>query len=239
MRTVVVRPDGTIVSSTAAPATATATESTTPIPPSTSVAASETTANTRPVPAPVVADVRPPQPAHPAPAVDEDTASIDDDFESSVASAPDEKPAVVKPAVRGTQAATASTAVEDAGPISLLPKSGSAEKPAEKPVERKVAAVAPDAQVEPEAPTAAASGNYYVQISSQRSESAATDSYREAQRRFPSVLRDRDPDIRRADLGTKGIYFRARVGPGMSSAEANKLCASLKSAGGDCIVTAN
>lgn len=246
VRTVVVRPDGTIVSSTAAPATATPSTAT---PQSNAVAATETTADTRP--ASRVADERPPQPA---PVVDdEDTAAIGDDFEEGIPFNAEDEVDTPAPAIRHNETAAVSSkptpapaaAEDDAGPISLLPKP-TAQKPATtakpaKPVEREVAAVEPEAPVQPKASTAApaASGNYYVQISSQRSEGAAADSYRDMQRRFPSILGNRSPDIRRADLGDKGVYYRARVGPGMSSAEANKLCSALKSAGGDCIVTAN
>ena len=42
--------------------------------------------------------------------------------------------------------------------------------------------------------------------------------------------------IRRVDLGDKGIYFRAMVGPFASGSEASQVCSSLKSAGGQCIV---
>jgi hypothetical protein len=98
------------------------------------------------------------------------------------------------------------------------------------------------ASVEPatEKPVApAASGAYFVQVSSQRSEAAALAAYREVQRRFPGVLGDRNPDIQRADLGSRGVYYRARVAPGLSGSAAVSLCTSLKNAGGDCIVTQN
>jgi hypothetical protein len=42
--------------------------------------------------------------------------------------------------------------------------------------------------------------------------------------------------IKRVDLGDKGIYFRAMVGPFASGNEASEVCSSLKSAGGQCIV---
>jgi cell division protein FtsN len=45
--------------------------------------------------------------------------------------------------------------------------------------------------------------------------------------------------VRRADLGAKGTYYRAMVGPFGSREEAVRLCSSLKSAGGDCVVQAN
>jgi hypothetical protein len=83
------------------------------------------------------------------------------------------------------------------------------------------------------------SGGYLVQVSSQRNESDAQASYRALQGKFPSVLGSRSPLIKRADLGDKGVYYRAMVGPFGSSEEASQFCGSLKSAGGQCVVQRN
>ncbi len=89
------------------------------------------------------------------------------------------------------------------------------------------------------APPAAASGNYVVQVSSQRSEADAQSSYRALQSKYPSVLGSRSASIRRADLGDKGVYYRAMVGPFGSSEDATRLCDSLKAAGGQCNIMRN
>lgn len=89
------------------------------------------------------------------------------------------------------------------------------------------------------AATAAAparSGDFVVQVSSQRSEEAARSAYAGLQRRFPSVLGNQPPDIARADLGSRGVFYRVRVGPMETRQAASNLCQSLKNAGGDCIV---
>ena len=78
-----------------------------------------------------------------------------------------------------------------------------------------------------------------VQISSQRSEADAQASYRAMQSKFPNVLGSRSASIRRADLGEKGIYYRALVGPFAAAEEAGQLCSSLRSAGGQCVVQRN
>jgi hypothetical protein len=85
----------------------------------------------------------------------------------------------------------------------------------------------------------AAAGSYTVQLSSQRSETDAQASFRALQSKFPNLLSDRQPIIRRADLGDKGIYFRAMVGPFASADQATQFCGSLKSAGGQCVVQRN
>jgi hypothetical protein len=82
-------------------------------------------------------------------------------------------------------------------------------------------------------------GGYLVQVSSQRSEVDAEASYRALQDKFPSLLGNRLPLIKRADLGADRIYFRALVGPFGTPDEASQFCGSLKSAGGQCVVQRN
>ncbi|WP_366558574.1 SPOR domain-containing protein [Rhodopseudomonas sp.] len=113
-------------------------------------------------------------------------------------------------------------------PLSLSPQAVDAPRPATR------LASAPAAQH-----TAGAGGDYLVQISSQRSEAEARSSFRTLQGKFPSVLGSHPPLIKRADLGDKGVYYRAMVGPFGSPEEASQFCGSLKSAGGQCVVQRN
>lgn len=83
------------------------------------------------------------------------------------------------------------------------------------------------------------SGGYSVQVTSQRSEAEAQTAFRELQGQFPNQLRGREPIIRRADLGEKGTYYRALVGPFASMEQAASMCSSLKAAGGNCLVQRN
>jgi len=78
-----------------------------------------------------------------------------------------------------------------------------------------------------------------VQLSSQKSESEAQSSFRSLQTKFPNELGDRQPIIRRADLGSKGVVYRAMVGPFASAQEASQFCASYKAAGGQCFLPNN
>jgi len=117
-------------------------------------------------------------------------------------------------------------------PLSLSPQA--AQPPAEPST--RVANTAP-AQIAPSA--GGGSGGYLVQVSSQRNEADAQASYRSLQGKFPSVLGSRAPVIKRADLGDKGVYYRAMVGPFGSPDEASQFCSSLKSAGGQCVVQRN
>jgi cell division septation protein DedD len=85
----------------------------------------------------------------------------------------------------------------------------------------------------------AAGGGYVVQVSSQKNESDALASFRMMQGKYPAVLGTRSASVRRVDLGEKGVYYRAMVGPFGSSGEAAQLCDSLKTAGGQCVIQRN
>ena len=80
---------------------------------------------------------------------------------------------------------------------------------------------------------------YAVQVTSERSESAAQATFRALRARYPNQLSGRQAIIRRADLGAAGIYYRALVGPFASAEKAAKLCSGLKAAGADCIIQKN
>ena len=104
------------------------------------------------------------------------------------------------------------------------------------PAPRARTAAAPAAA--PETANASA-GGHLVQLSSQRSEGEAQSSFRSLQSKFPNELGDRQAVIRRADLGSKGVYYRTMVGPFKSAQEAGQFCASYKAAGGQCVVPSN
>lgn len=82
-------------------------------------------------------------------------------------------------------------------------------------------------------------GGYAVQVTSQRTEGEAQATFRALRVKFPNQLNGREAIIRRADLGAKGTYYRALVGPFASAEEAAELCSGLKAAGGNCIVQRN
>jgi SPOR domain len=152
-----------------------------------------------------------------------------------------EQPPAAKPApaARATPAAprsppSAANASANA-PLSLMP--GSQPAPAAD-TRTRVAATSP-VQTAPAPSGGGSSGGYLVQVSSQRNEADAQASYKALQGKFPGVLGSRSPLIKRADLGDKGVYYRAMVGPFGSSDEASQFCGSLKTAGGQCVVQRN
>jgi sporulation related protein len=86
---------------------------------------------------------------------------------------------------------------------------------------------------------AASGGDYAVQVLSQHNEEEVQSSFRALQAKYPKVLGGRELMVRRADLGAKGVYYRAMVGPFVSARQANELCSRLKAAGGSCIIQKN
>jgi hypothetical protein len=82
-------------------------------------------------------------------------------------------------------------------------------------------------------------GGYIVQVSARRSKADAQASFLSLQSKFPRQLGGRTAIFQRADLGAKGIYYRAMVGPFASAGAADQFCGSLKAAGGECIVQRN
>jgi len=100
------------------------------------------------------------------------------------------------------------------------------------------AAAQPTPPTAPAQGTAAAppSGGYAVQITSQRSEAEAQAEFRALRAKYPHELGGHEPIVRRADLGAKGVFYRAMVGPFVSMEQAAAMCSSLKAAGGTCLV---
>ena len=120
------------------------------------------------------------------------------------------------------------------GPIPLDPQS---EAPAATRA-RTAAAPPASARAAPDATETAGEG-FMVQLSSQKSEAEAQSSFRSLQAKFPNELTGLQPIIRRADLGSKGVFYRTMVGPFASAHEAGQFCANYKAAGGQCVVPNN
>ncbi len=221
VRTVVVRPDGTIVSSEATPAgdTAGGADAATAssgddmeIPPARTEMDAVLEGDSVAVnPDPLTAGGTGSAPAGTVPAGDDGSTAAADTAAAPAEDFPDPAAAPAAPAPAPPKPTIVATTGTASGPIDLTPASPS----------RPVAAVS--------------SSGFLVQVSSQRSEEAARSTFRDLQAKYPSVLGSYQADIQRADLGDRGIYFRVRVGP-FSSNDAQRLCQNLKAAGGDCII---
>jgi tetratricopeptide (TPR) repeat protein len=98
-------------------------------------------------------------------------------------------------------------------------------------------------QVEPEPETEAAVvaepttlSGWAVQIASAASEDAAWSTWKKMQARH-KVLKSKNPAVVKADLGTKGIFYRIRLGGFEEQAQAKSACAKLKAGGVDCYIS--
>ena len=152
--------------------------------------------------------------------------------------------AQVRPAPRPSAAASPPPSGSSA-PLSIVPGGpGNAATSAPPPPQRTRVATAPVAVASAGPVTgvhaaASSGGGYAVQITSQRTEAKAQASFRELRAKFSNQLGGHEAIIRRADLGAKGTYYRALVGPFASAEQAARLCNDLKAAGGTCIPQRN
>jgi hypothetical protein len=158
------------------------------------------------------------------------TLTVRSDEANAMAAAPVAAPPAPTPAPPATTRAAAPTAAAHApsgnAPLSLAPQAAAN-------------AQIRVASANPSQPEPSVTGGYVVQVSSQRSEADAKASFKALQHKFPSSFGSRTPLIKRADLGSRGIYYRAMVGPFATSEQAVQFCGGLKAAGGQCVVQRN
>jgi hypothetical protein len=142
--------------------------------------------------------------------------------------------------IRPGQVASADLSQPVAPPLAAAVPSPAPAPPAKQPAARaKQGAPVALADTPPATRSTAPTGGYVVQLSSQRSEEEAMASFKALATKYAAVFGDRQPLIKRADLGDKGVYYRAQVGPFPNQDQANHFCSNLKIAGGQCIVQKN
>lgn len=83
---------------------------------------------------------------------------------------------------------------------------------------------------------AATSGAFVVQVASFKGADLATGGWEALNRKNGDLLANLRPDIQLADLGERGVYYRLRIGPFATKAEAQALCTALKARRQDCLV---
>lgn len=84
-------------------------------------------------------------------------------------------------------------------------------------------------------PAPQTSGNYVVQVASHKTPEEAQGAWSNLRQQYASIFSGRNADIRKVDLGDRGTFYRAMVGP-MNREQANALCQNLKTQGAGCIV---
>jgi cell division septation protein DedD len=156
--------------------------------------------------------------------------------------APQAPAAAEVPAIRLSQGAppTPPAAPPPAAPPAAAPAAAPALAPAQTAQVARPAPPAPPPA--PPAPTTAGtsralSGAAVLQIGAFESPELANGAWALFRSRYDTAG-ELSPDIQRADLGAKGIFYRLRVGPFADRAAATEACVRLKAAGATCFVTA-
>ncbi len=83
---------------------------------------------------------------------------------------------------------------------------------------------------------AVASGAFVVQLGAFKQDVDAAQRWETLKNKNNDQLGDRRPDIKRVDLGEKGVWYRLRVGPFETRADAVAMCEVLRTRGTDCLV---
>ncbi len=211
VRTMIVRPDGTLVAQEAPEAVA-------PAPTLEAPALTEPTA----------------APASDKPAL----AAPSTTAEAPLATAPADAPKGPLPTARPSTPAETATAPAAApqAPAAQAKPAAPVTAPAAPAPTPAAAAPEPAAPEPAAAQPAPAAGGYYIQVASLPSEAEAEKSYKSISGKFGSVVGGRAHEIKRAEIAGKGTYYRVRISAG-TKADAAALCERYKAAGGSCLVT--
>ena len=257
VRTLIVRPDGTIISSNEVQdEPASGSVPSTPSPqaepaapvPAAPVQATPRVVATAPVTPPETGNAPSPVTSWTAPLRTETPAALEtavpnDGTDAPVtgvpapgAGVPRPKPDVPTRIASAPPAATTPVATAPSRPAGPLDLTQSQPAQPQQPARTTPVATAPAST--PTAAGAIPAGTWTVQLTSQTTESAAQSTYSSLQRRYQSILGSREAVIVPADLGSRGVWYRARL-PMNSRNDAVTLCESLKAAGGDCFIGRN
>ncbi len=137
------------------------------------------------------------------------------------------QPTNTQPAVTATP--PQQTAPQQSGTVDLLGDLEAVTPSPEPP------ATVPSAADPPGQPVTAAA---WVQLASQRDQAIANSEAGRLSRLYSSALGGRQPVVQRADLADRGIWYRVMV-PAGSLSEAQTICSQITSIGGDCFARAN
>ncbi|MCH4546927.1 SPOR domain-containing protein [Rhizobium changzhiense] len=261
VRTMIVKPDGTLVAreepapadqatpSAQATQSAQATPSAQPMPPAQPAltAPSTPSAQTTPAVPPVggtaasfpasaevaSADARSAAPVETAPVQPPLAGSADAQAANPAPVASPVRPVKTSAIADTAPIPTARPADQPVNVVGTVTEKGNVRPPAQQPKTTEVAAAAP-AAAKPQ--QAASAGGYGIQIASLPSEDEATKSYANLSKKFASVLGGRSHEIRRADIAGKGTFYRVRI-PAGSKDEAAALCEQYRAAGGSCLIS--
>ena len=98
---------------------------------------------------------------------------------------------------------------------------------------KKIAIAAPIPEVSADVPEMT---GWVVQIASADTEASAWSTWKKLQGRY-GVLKSKSPNVVKADLGTKGVFYRVRLGGFEEQTAAKSACAKLKAGGVTCYIS--
>lgn len=220
VRTMIVRPDGTLVPREEAEPASAATAPVESAPAENAVATPVIT------PAPAQSETVAATEEQPVPATE------DSGDEATVAAAGQED-AVTDGSDASAGQQTASEVTPRVGPVA--PSRPASQEEASQQVAQ-AAPAATRTQPAAPAPVAAADSEWSMQIASQPTAESAQTTYQELARRYGELLGGRGVNIVRAEIPGKGTYYRVRI-PTSSRNDGISLCERYKAAGGSCFVS--
>ena len=164
--------------------------------------------------------------------------------EVAITTPPSQQPAAAQPQAAQPQpkpvAAERVAAMPEKGPaVPQRPTEAPAVAAASQQQQQHVAQAAAPARAQPARPEPAApqgASDWSMQIASQPTAEAAQSTYQDLARRYGSVIGGRGVNIVKAEVAGKGTYYRVRV-PSATRDEAIALCEKYKAAGGSCFVS--
>ena len=228
VRTMIVRPDGTLV----------AREDPAPAPAQPEMTGTTAAPIGQPVGAPADAAPPIPQVASAAQGAGDEVSILPADSQNVTTPTAGERNAAATPVDASDIVVPAARPSRPAGEAASAPEPARQQAP-EAPAQVASAPATPAVeQAEPvaAAPAASTAGLWQVQIASQPTQEGAQASYQDMARRYSSVLGGKPVNIVQADIPNKGTFWRVRI-PAASKSDANILCAKLKTAGGSCFVS--
>jgi hypothetical protein len=124
-------------------------------------------------------------------------------------------------------------------PVVAVPPPAAQAEPKKKPVPKVTEPSAPRPKATATAGAVAGASGYVAVLASKSSRMDALKAFADLQQKYGDVLANKTPDVQEANLGEKGMWYRAVVGPPGSREAASQVCVQLKSAGhAGCWVTA-
>lgn len=115
-------------------------------------------------------------------------------------------------------------------PVAAKPSASAA-----KPIETAALPPVAGAKEAPAGAAAATGGGYMLQIGSYKSQAEADSAWKTFQLKH-AIAGSYSENVVRADLGSKGIWYRLRMGPFAGKSAAAAFCDKLKADGGSCLI---